>query len=561
MRGTWDWRGLGVEVFGVVCGLMVLAVADWADARDVAIRSPRNGAKVSGTVRIKTRISRRAKWFNLYIDGIYYKSGPPAVIDWPTATRTNGPHTLTATAYDEAQHNLGSTQRVVLVKNGLTTPTPSATPTPSPSSTPTPTPTPSVTQTPTPTASPSRTKTPTPTATPTPSGAAYYFSPSGSDSGPCSESAPCWSLDKAQKVIAKAKPGDSILFERGGTWSGGITMPTHVNGAAGKPIIIANYGTGALPIIDGGASAVACFYARGSGGGSSPLWSYITIDGFECRNETEYGVIFYQNQGGSLGMPGIVVQNMNIHNTGPSWDDGHYRNQLMFLDENKAADGVQFLNNSVTSCGGHNCIQIQKDTGGPVIAGNYCKGWIHNCIDVKSVVHAMVRKNIVNGAGSSGGAAFYLENVEIPASDVTWQQNLVYNAPNGFECEWGGAGSGVRSTCHVINNTVYLGSQSAIVTGGDPSCGKVILDVRNNILDTTSLFYNGHNCTTPSWDYNDDGASRGSVGGPSGAHDLDGVNPIYVDAPGKNYRLLAASPCIGAGLPGLTPGLSNIGAF
>ena len=77
-------------------------------------------------------------------------------------------------------------------------------------------------------------------------------------------------------------------------------------------------------------------------------------------------------------MPGIVVETMNIHNTGPATDDGNYRNQLMFLDENRGADGVQFLNNSGQCCGGHNCIQVQMDVGGPIIKGNTGFGWNHN---------------------------------------------------------------------------------------------------------------------------------------------------------------------------------------
>ena len=120
-------------------------------------------------------------------------------------------------------------------------------------------------------------------------------------------------------------------------------MPTHINGTISKPIVIGNYGTGALPLIDGGGrvgAARACFYARATGNSTSPLWSYLTIDGFECQNTSGYGVLFYQNAGGTFGMPGIIVQNMKIHNTGPITDDGTYSNQLMFLDENAKADGV-----------------------------------------------------------------------------------------------------------------------------------------------------------------------------------------------------------------------------
>jgi len=390
----------------------------------------------------------------------------------------------------------------------------------------------------------------------------YYFSTgSGNDANACtSTGAPCKTLAKFQSKFASAVAGDNFLLNRGETFPGGVTLPTHHNGTASFPITIATYGTAtAAPIID--ASGVkACFYARGTGGGGTPLWSYLTIDGFECKNATDYGVVFYQNAGGSFGMPGIVIQNMNIHDTGPATDDGNYRNQLMFLDENKKADGVQFLNNTVGNCGGHNCVQIQKDLGSPVISGNYCYApWNHNCIDLKSVVGAQVTSNICNGAGTSNGACYYNENVETVNDDVTFKFNQAYNAPNGIQCGSGGAcrsGSTCQTTCHIWNNTLSLGIESAIVTGGDASCGDITLDVRNNILDTSSTYYTGtHGCgasVSLTWDYNDDGATHGAVGGPHGANDLIGANPLWFNAAARDYRLTAASPCINAGLFGLT---------
>jgi hypothetical protein len=372
---------------------------------------------------------------------------------------------------------------------------------------------------------------------------------------------PCKSLGRAQSLIGIATPGQGIYFQRGGIWYGGITIPIYTSGYAGKPITIGNYGSGALPIIDGGHSAAACIYARYQGKSSTPLWSYITVDGLECRNTTQYGVVFTQSAGGSAGMPGIVVKNMNIHNTGPSSDDGNYRNQLEFIDENHKYDGVQFLSNSVTSCGGHNCIQVQGDLGHPLIAGNYCAGWHHNCIDVKAVVGAVVKSNTVNGYSAWGGAAYYLENTQISAADVTWERNVVYGPVDGFECEWGGVGSGLSSTCRLYNNTAYLGSPSAVVTGGDSSCGNVHLDVRNNIFDTSFTFYNGHSCMTPTWDYNDDGGTHSGAKGPVGPHDYRGVNPLYVNAAAENFKLQSASPCIGAGVTGLASGLDDMGAW
>ncbi len=503
-------------------------------AGQVSITSPATGATLSGSVSIVANASTRVSWIDFYVDSKWIASSPPYTDDWNSLTTANGQHIVSVKGFS----NKGALLATVAVNVTINNVSASSTPTPTPAPTPTPTPTPAPT-------------------------VSYYFAPSGSDSSnQCSQTAPCQSLAKAQSMLASAKPGTQFLFARGGVWNGGITFPAHVNGASGNSIVFSNYGSGALPVIDGGGSAIACFDAHDTGTSTSPLWSYITINGFECRNTTEYGVVFYQNQGGNFGMPGIIVENMDIHNTGPLTDDGNYRNQLMFLDENKKPDGVHFLNNTVASCGGHNCIQIQMDTGSPVVSGNYCNGpWNHNCIDLKAVVGALVKKNIVDGTGAAGGSAFYTENTEIPASDVTFQENVAYNAPNGFECEWGGTGTGVSTTCHIINNTAYLGIQSAVVTGGDPTCGSVTLDVRNNIFDTTDTFYDGHSCTTPTWDYNDDGASQGKVGGPAGPHDMNGANPLYVSVNSAVFQLNSASPCIGAGQVGLTVGNNNMGAY
>ena len=517
MRKLWkNGRGFATGIATILTGLSFLLPTGYATAAYVTITAPANGTSVSSTVSISAAMSSPTAWINLYIDGHYYASGPPTSVSWNSASVANGSHTISARAYASGGSLLGSSAVSVSVANGSST---------------------------------------------IGSAGAYYFSPSGSDSNTCTLSKPCKSLARAQALINNMVAGQALLFQRGATWYGGITMPLYVNGASGNPIVISNYGTGALPVIDGNHSAAACFYARYPGQGSTPLWSYLTIDGFECRNTTLYGIVFSQEPGGSAGMPGIVVKNMNIHNTGPSYDDGGYHNQLMFMDENSNHDGVQFLANSVTSCGGHNCIQVHHDLGHPIISGNYCAGWHHNCIDLKSVVGATVKNNTVNGNGALGGAGFYHENTQIPASDVTFERNIVYGPVDGFECEWGGSGSGVSTTCRIYNNTAYLGLPSAVTTGGDSTCGNVKFDIRNNVFDTSFTYYNGHNCTTPYWDYNDDGASRGRATGPVGAHDLKGINPMYVNAAGHDFRLQSASPCINAGIAGLLSGLSNIGAW
>jgi len=357
--------------------------------------------------------------------------------------------------------------------------------------------------------------------------------------------------------LSSLQPGDAILFKDGDAWTGGLEL-TGINGTSSARITIGNYGSGALPILDGGSSAEYGFHAASG--------SYVTIDGFEIRNFTYNGVSLHC--GGCGGLKGWIVENSYIHNTGPgayaggggAYDDHEYRNQLELLDYDIRPDGVQFLNNRLANCGGHNCIQVHGDSGAPIIQGNDVSGWDHNGIDVKAVVGAVVRNNVVHD--SQQGSAFYIENTAIPAADVTWIENVAYNAGNGFECEGGGGTASESVTCNAYNNTVYIGNQSAIVTG-DTCTQPINWDVRNNILDTTDTLYMPSSCSNRSmnWDYNDDGASQGPVGGPSGAHDLDGVNPDYVNAGAANFKLQSTSPALNAGEAGLTAGNNDMGAY
>jgi hypothetical protein len=374
-----------------------------------------------------------------------------------------------------------------------------------------------------------------------------------------------------------------------------ISLPAPINGTTTSPIIFGNYGTGAIPIFDGNGTSTGCFQQRAVGSGSTPRWSYITIDGFECKNTTQYGVLFYQNAGGNVGMPGILIENMNIHNTGPGayagavqgrtsasneWctnsppagpapcEDGNYRNQLMFLDENRIGGGVQLVNNTVDNCGGHNCIQVQGDTTGALEQGNTCYGWIHNCMDVKLSQNALVSNNVCHELPgfNSGGACYYYENATLAGEgSITFQQNVAYSARNGVECE--AAGSHYLTYCNVYNNTFFLGGWHSAISSASTS--NVAFDVRNNIFDTSAPLYvcntnNSNFCgDVVRWDYNNDGGLTGGVSGlvVKGPHDQTNVNPMYVNSGSHNFQLQTGSPEIGAGLTGVVFGTNNIGVF
>jgi len=75
----------------------------------------------------------------------------------------------------------------------------------------------------------------------------YYFSATGSDAGAGTQASPYQTITKLNSLTPSA--GDSILFNRGDTFYGSLTI-SH-SGSSGNPIVYGAYGTGSDPIIIG----------------------------------------------------------------------------------------------------------------------------------------------------------------------------------------------------------------------------------------------------------------------------------------------------------------------
>jgi hypothetical protein len=334
-----------------------------------------------------------------------------------------------------------------------------------------------------------------------------------------------------------------VLFERGGIWYEELDI-NNVNGNATARITFGNYGTGDLPIIDGGGTLSGESVNNGRQwciGGSGSKMSYITIDGFECRFTSAYGIAFEDVSAGSVGN---TVQNCYIHDTGNG--DFGYHNQLEFTEYMFGnAYGTKFLNNKVGNCYGHNCMQIHGDTGGPLIQGNQCYGWTHVCIDMKYVQGAVVDSNVVgNGLGNEPEAqAFHVENGTTSyTGDVTWMHNIVsgiYPGPTlytAFQCQ----DAGGPITCRAFNNTVYgIGNIEAVSGGSEAGiASRVSIYVENNIF-WTPIAQGGGGFTI--WDYNDN-----VLTGPIGSHDLS-VDPLFWNAGVGDFHLQPGTRVIDKG--------------
>lgn len=364
----------------------------------------------------------------------------------------------------------------------------------------------------------------------------YFISPNGNDANTGTSPSAAWrSIAKVNSVQPRLKPGDSILFQRGGVWHEQLDI-TNMNGSNGLPITIGNYGTGSLPVIDGGQTSSVrgrdyCINAINTS------FKWITIDGIECRNAYTQGITFKAYSGAGANGVGIVVQNSYIHHDGPGActscgptpapDGGGYSNQL----DAQLTTGVQFLNNTLDHLGGHNALNVHFDAGGPIVKGNivgmgspYCN---HNCIDLKGAVGAQVLNNVVSCPRcSSTTAAFYTENTGyhgVSAETITYIGNVVNNVPIGFQVETGGAC--LSPPCSIkaryYNNTIHI-SRASGFNFLDSSCSNHILDIQKNLIDGGKTDI--HSTCTTTWAYNDNGGAYPIKSNPIGPHDFKQVS-------------------------------------
>ena len=403
------------------------------------------------------------------------------------------------------------------------------------------------------------------------SGTTYYLSNSGSDTNSGTSTGSPWkTVAKVVSFEPSLVAGDCVLFQRGGVWYEQLTI-SNIHGNQSAPITFSNYGSGNLPVLDGGSSRL---YGVVDGDASGQLASsYVTIDGFEVRNTTSGGIIFAYLQ-----QVGITIQNNNVHNNGYGAypgacagcfqvDSGNYGYNeaisMVCYSGGPVSCGVKIINNTVSLEGGHNAIMVDSDTGNPLVQGNTVgPGCSHNCMDFKRSIGVLYKQNTVNCSGTvtvNGqnypacvGNAFYTEQDSSSFTESgTYEQNVAYGAASGYSCFEGIGVSGPMNLTF-YNNSCYEGSTGA--DGVDfSSCTGGAFNFQNNIFDGGSI--NLSACNGVTWDYND---KYTSTGGPSGAHDLS-VNPLFVNPGAIDFHLQSTSPVLEAGNSSIL-GLAYIGA-
>jgi hypothetical protein len=374
--------------------------------------------------------------------------------------------------------------------------------------------------------------------TPVASGPVYYVDPAGSDGAAGTLTGTAWaSLSKVAGFAFNA--GDTVLFKRGGTWTGGMSITR--SGTSGSPITIGSYGSGALPIFNGGGTDTTV-------GTSEPIslhGNWLVAQDLQVQHSIEDGLGVYGSN--------ITLQRITAtHNVIGVQINSGSSNKI--LNSTLSNNTIEIILSGATDDYGCNGVVLLGGDGHEV-AYNTMNGNIGASPDFGtdgSAVEVYGSSNCVIHHNTAVGNDAFTEIGNTTTVGTVFHDNLVVFTGTGTHTAFNLQGTGtfgpVMSTS-IINNTVYFPNVTAgmgIDIGQD--CTATVL---NNIV----WHGNGgaYSVTSVAEDRNVYYGSSyvGVSSSLSSSGTTMGNNSIYADplfvTNGSNYQLQSASPAINRG--------------
>lgn len=319
-------------------------------------------------------------------------------------------------------------------------------------------------------------------------GAVYYLDCAAQGSGDGSQSNPWSSLAPVDATVFT--PGSRLLVARGTTCAG--TLAPGGSGTAAAPIKVSAYGTGPLPVIDGGSNQEAVLLDN------QQHWD---ITDLATTGGDRYGILVEGDSPTPLVLSGITISDVVVRDvSGQATTATGKGSGLIYM----AANGEQTFHHVMVS---HVLAYGTKQWGG-----------------------------IVLGAG---------EFPDNPGTDITVEDSIVHDV--GGDGILIGQADGARSIHNVAYNTGMIVTPTVASTIGTPSA---IWDFNcHHCLVEGNVAFDSHSSNSDGGDYDIDTASGyqsvvGNFGGPSDGYCGSIFSTYGITDPDGTF---AGNVCIGNG--------------
>ena len=424
----------------------------------------------------------------------------------------------------------------------------------------------------------------------------YYVSASGSDGNDGLTPATAWqTTTQLNSSFDSLLPGDAVLFNRGDTFYGGISVTR--SGSNGNPIVIGAYGTGAKPLLLGSRQENDPSDWADQGGNvwvnSDPAF-VVDVGNIIFNDETSVGVK-------------IMSASPTLNEQGEFWYDYGNNQVKMYSVGNPASvyaniqcalgynavrlSGVEYITfqdldfrywaRCVWEYGGDNITWQDVDisfVGGADGGGNYYERFgnglqiwegahditiercrIDNVYDAGispqgyaggyAVDSIFIRHNVVSNC--EYGFEFYERDATASASNIYFEHNTIVNSGRGWAHNQrpdGVNGSSIRlveftaskASIFIRNNILYDSSERLFLLGSPSDLADMVLDYNDYYQpsggDVGEVELGGVSYSTlATW--------KTAISQEADSIDRD---PLFVSA--TDFHLQAESPAIGAGI-------------